>query len=321
MATVGLLPAAAFVLERRTRRAQVARIPPGTAASPGGEAVGFNVSGPEDATPPAIVLLPGAGDSAASWALVEGRLKGSHRVLTYERSPHGAGAAREAHLAGLVKQLDDMLDGSDPVLLVGHSFGGLLARAYAATHPDRVAGLVLVDATPPAIANDPGVAVGFAISAGLARALRALSPFGVVRAMVALNAMPLYPEQRRFRRATTADAYRRWATAVSAGFAGGAAEELAAVLPDVRAFVASAPGPLQRPVGLVYSRAYGPKWEQMQRDVATELAAVSVAATRERHHNIQMSRPDLVEHSIVDVLKRLSPPAPEHFTRGDGESD
>jgi pimeloyl-ACP methyl ester carboxylesterase len=33
-----------------------------------------------------------------------------------------------------------------PYVLVGHSLGGLLVRLYAATYPDEVAGLVLVDA-------------------------------------------------------------------------------------------------------------------------------------------------------------------------------
>ena len=33
-----------------------------------------------------------------------------------------------------------------PYVLVGHSFGGLVVRLYAATYPDEVAGLVFVDA-------------------------------------------------------------------------------------------------------------------------------------------------------------------------------
>ena len=30
--------------------------------------------------------------------------------------------------------------------LVGHSFGGMVARLYATTYPRRIAGLVLIDA-------------------------------------------------------------------------------------------------------------------------------------------------------------------------------
>jgi hypothetical protein len=35
-----------------------------------------------------------------------------------------------------------------PFLLLGASFGGLVTSAYAVAHPDRVAGLVLLDAVP-----------------------------------------------------------------------------------------------------------------------------------------------------------------------------
>ena len=33
-----------------------------------------------------------------------------------------------------------------PYVLAGHSFGGLVARLYAATYPDEVVGMVLIDA-------------------------------------------------------------------------------------------------------------------------------------------------------------------------------
>ena len=39
------------------------------------------------------------------------------------------------------------IGGGGPYLLVGHSYGGLLAEMYAATYPAEVSGLVLVDAT------------------------------------------------------------------------------------------------------------------------------------------------------------------------------
>jgi len=48
-----------------------------------------------------------------------------------------------------------------PLVLVGQSLGGLIARMYTLKHPDRVAGLVILDTTPEAVAGDPGVKVGF----------------------------------------------------------------------------------------------------------------------------------------------------------------
>ncbi|MDQ3695847.1 MAG: alpha/beta hydrolase, partial [Chloroflexota bacterium] len=50
--------------------------------------------------------------------------------------------------ADVVADLHALLDAAGvpgPYVLVGHSLGGLMVRLYAATYPDEVAGLVLVD--------------------------------------------------------------------------------------------------------------------------------------------------------------------------------
>jgi pimeloyl-ACP methyl ester carboxylesterase len=49
----------------------------------------------------------------------------------------------------MVADLHALLNAADvpgPYVLAGHSFGGLISRLYAATYPDEVVGLVLVDA-------------------------------------------------------------------------------------------------------------------------------------------------------------------------------
>jgi lipase len=72
-------------------------------------------------------------------------------LLGHGRSSWAAPWTIEANVAALAALLDDQADG--PVLVVGHSFGGALAMQLAATRPDRVAALLLLD---PAVGLDGG---------------------------------------------------------------------------------------------------------------------------------------------------------------------
>jgi pimeloyl-ACP methyl ester carboxylesterase len=98
-----------------------------------------------DGTP--AVLLHGLGAPQRSWDRVAPLLASHLRVVTYDQRGHGASAATadyslDAFLADL-QAVRDALALEQP-LLVGHSFGGLLAVEHAATHPG-CAGVVGVD--------------------------------------------------------------------------------------------------------------------------------------------------------------------------------
>ncbi len=74
-------------------------------------------------------------------------------VCAYDRANTGAsdGVETPRSLSEAVTDLRALLVSAGvapPYVLVGHSFGGLLVRLYAAIHPDEVAGIVLVDGTP-----------------------------------------------------------------------------------------------------------------------------------------------------------------------------
>jgi len=82
---------------------------------------------------------------------IESALGPEYRVCSYERRNTGRSESVEgtqspedviADVDGFLAALDE--DG--PFVLLGASFGGLVANAYAVAHPDRVAGMVLLDA-------------------------------------------------------------------------------------------------------------------------------------------------------------------------------
>jgi pimeloyl-ACP methyl ester carboxylesterase len=93
------------------------------------------------------VLLHGLGAPQRSWDRVAPLLAPHLRVITYDQRGHGASAAAadyslEAFLADLQAVLDALA--LEQPLLVGHSFGGLLAVEHAGAH-SGCAGVVGVD--------------------------------------------------------------------------------------------------------------------------------------------------------------------------------
>jgi pimeloyl-ACP methyl ester carboxylesterase len=97
-----------------------------------------------------LVLLHGLQDCAANWDGAADRLADRYRVITLDLRGHGDSepSAEAAYSqADFSNDIGRLLNGLDlgPVVLVGHSYGGNLATAYASANPDRIAALVVVD--------------------------------------------------------------------------------------------------------------------------------------------------------------------------------
>lgn len=104
-----------------------------------------------DIAKPAIVLDSGIGSTAFDWLLVYPEIAKFARVITYDRAGYGWSDASPLPRTSenIVAELHAMLHNADvqgPYILVGHSFGGMNVRLFAATYPDEVVGIVLVDA-------------------------------------------------------------------------------------------------------------------------------------------------------------------------------
>jgi pimeloyl-ACP methyl ester carboxylesterase len=100
---------------------------------------------------PTVVFENGPGGIGLDWSLVVPEVAGFASTVAYDRAGLGWSEPTEGprDIATLVDELKSMLGATGaepPYVLVGHSYGGLIVRAFAYTYPEDVAGLVLVDA-------------------------------------------------------------------------------------------------------------------------------------------------------------------------------
>jgi len=110
---------------------------------------------------PTVVYFHGyieepAGGGATNAGEIPSMLRDEHRVCVYDR----ANVGKSDDVPGLrtgkssVTDLHRLLDAAGvepPYVLLGASFGGLISYSYAATYPEEVAGMVLLDAIVPGL--------------------------------------------------------------------------------------------------------------------------------------------------------------------------
>jgi pimeloyl-ACP methyl ester carboxylesterase len=115
---------------------------------------------PAEGTAPIVVLIHGMlYDSLASYYFTLGPTFASAGmdVIMYDLRGHGRTTrpATDYRLEHYVEDLDGLLDAleiTEPVHLVGNSFGGSIAFGLAAAHPERVASITAIEAEPPVLA-------------------------------------------------------------------------------------------------------------------------------------------------------------------------
>jgi len=151
-ATIRALTACLLVLLTRESAAQGDSLPPipapGRLVDLGGWRVHLHCTGTRAAGQPVVVLEAGAGGFSVDWSLVQPEVARFARVCSYDRAGLGWSelGPRPRTQRQVVWELHALLGKASerpPYLLVGHSWGGILARAFTFTYPSEVVGLVL----------------------------------------------------------------------------------------------------------------------------------------------------------------------------------
>lgn len=140
--------------------------PAGGRADVGGYELAYECRGEGE---PTVILEAGLGAAGTNeFVGFLDRVAVTARVCTYDRAGTGASderpAGEQVTAALMAEELHRMLDVLSvrlPVVLVGHSYGGMPVRAFEGAYPDDVAGMVLID-----ISSEPEVPVYERLDAG-----------------------------------------------------------------------------------------------------------------------------------------------------------
>jgi pimeloyl-ACP methyl ester carboxylesterase len=231
---------------------------------------------------PLIALVHGAMDRAAGLLKVSRRLDERYRVLRYDRRGYGRSVAHPGpfDMAGQVADLEVLLAGRRAVL-VGHSYGGNVALAYADQHPQQIAGIAVYEIP---MSFEPwwgGSSTRVVVEAGAVSAQEAAETF--MRRLIGDTRWDSLPERTR--------ATRR---------AEGAA--LVGELADLRAHRPWQADRITMPFAVGYgTRGAAHHQEGMQR-LAAMIPGSQLAVLRDCRHDAPNSHPAEFCHHLVEPL-------------------
>jgi pimeloyl-ACP methyl ester carboxylesterase len=240
---------------------------------------------------PAVVLDSGLGGSSAGWGFVQPDVAQFTRVCSYDRagigySDPGPPPRTARRIASELARLLDRSGVEGPVVMVGASSGGFNVRVFASDYTDRVAGVVLVDASH----EDQGHEIPV-----LARFVPLLSSVGALRLLDVSLGLPvesLPPSTQPFARATR---FR------SAGHQAAAGEILA--IRESASQVRNSRRTLTVPLVVVSgARGADSTWRNLQRDQVTLSQRGCQIIAEQSGHVVPLDQPDVVVDAIRAIV-------------------
>jgi pimeloyl-ACP methyl ester carboxylesterase len=272
-----------------TRRDLAATPPPGHLVDIGGYRLHLWCTGNGA---PAVILDTGLGGSSAGWGFVQPDVARFTRVCSYDRagmgySDPGPSPRTARRIASELAQLLARSGIDGPVVLAGASIAGFNVRVFASEHPDRAAGLVLVDASHEDQAHEVP---------RMARFVPLLSTIGVFRLFgVSFDQRveSLAPSVRQFAKATRFRA---------AGYQAAADEIIH--FSQSASEVRSSRRKLTIPVLVVTGgRGADENWRRLQQDQASLSERGCLVIAQQSGHVVAVAQPEIVVDAIRTVVE------------------
>ncbi len=251
---------------------------------------------------PSVILDAGLGGSSLEWVKVQPKVAEFTEVCSYDRAGYGWSdrprAPRTAE--NIVEELGNLLGYASvngPYVLVGHSFGGLTARLFAHRHPQRTAGLVMVDASHERLFERlDGAGLG-----------KPVAPTGGQFVIANHESLPagLPAETRRVARALALGPDSVYALYGELRLLRESARQVqrADTLPQVPLAVIARDG-VQR-AKTERGKKVARIWLELQKDLAERTLESRLLVTRESSHHIHLDQPNLVVGAIRSVVEAV----------------
>ena len=263
---------------------------------------------------PTVVLEAGMSGWSVDWARVQPEVSRHTRTCAYDRAGYGwsdeAPGLRSS--AQVAKELRALLAGSaieEPIVLVGHSLGGLHAQMFARTYPASVAGLVLIDSVH-RDQSDRMAATRGSYEDRLVRltgVLSRLAPTGLLRlidlpASVVAARLPASVRSQAVEFSFESKSYRTLAAEMRAFSRSQAEVAAAGPLPSAPHVALVSTELRDFPPG--FDARMKKVWDTLQREQFAGAGADFVRIVPESGHYIHLDRPEVVIESILEVVKR-----------------
>jgi pimeloyl-ACP methyl ester carboxylesterase len=236
--------------------------PPGEMVDVDGHLMHINCIGQGS---PTVILDAANLGMSAHWVRVQQQLSKTTRVCAYDRAGLGwsepGPEPRDARQ--ISSELHTLLKGADtegPYVLVGHSYGGLYARMYAARYSEEVAGMALVDSShPEQFTRSPEGRAMYEQTNRLGAVIPFLTRLGLIRLTNFYPAHPDLPSQQREQIEAFNSSTQQVATTV---------KEFGAT-PETGAQVRSMGSLGDKPLAVISAGEQSSDWLEMQDELAT----------------------------------------------------